>query len=318
MDMKLKAWIREWLIKQVKITSKERTYKKYCGLAEKYIEPILGDYEMETLTAKEMYGFSSMIKAKGLSPSTINCIITILRSAWKAAIILGIVTESIVDVIVRPPVVWKKTQCFDVYEQRKIENYILNGNDPKMFGVLIALYSGLRIGELLALTWDDIDFRKGTISVTKSCHDSWENHRYVKVIDDTKTRNSERIIPLPKQLLSYLKELKRKTNCRFVVVGKTEYGAQIRSYQRSFELLLQKLNIKHKCFHSLRHTFTTRALEIGMDVNTLSEILGHKNPMVTLRRYAHSLMEHKAEMMNKIGRIMVCKNKKNGNKFAAT
>lgn len=305
--MKLKEWIKEWLNNQVKITSKERTYKKYCGLAKKYIEPVLGEHEIQALTTKEMYRFSSEIKEMGLSSSTVNCIITILRSAWKAAMITGIVTKSVVDVIVRPPVVWKRTECLDLSEQRKLETYLLNSDDPKLFGILLALYSGLRIGELLALTWEDIDFRKGTMSITKSCHDSWEEHRYVKVIDDTKTRTSERIIPLPRQILSYLKELKRKTKGKFVVVGKSEYGSQIRSYQRTFELLLKKLNIKHKSFHSLRHTFATRALEIGMDVKTLSEILGHKNPMVTLRRYGHSLMEHKAEMMNKLGRNMSVK-----------
>ena len=315
--MKVKEWMREWLENQVKITAKERTYKKYRALANKYIEPVLGAHEMEALTVKEMYAFSGEIKAKGLAASTVNCIITVLRSAWKAARRMGIVTKPLTDVIVRPPAAWKKTECLDAKEQRKLELYILNSGEAKLFGILLALYSGLRIGELLALTWEDIDLKKGTVCVTKSCHDSWETSRYVKVIDDTKTRNSERIIPLPRQILSYLKELKKTATCRFVVTGRTEYGAQIRTYQRTFELTLKKLKIKHKCFHSLRHTFATRALEIGMDVKTLSEILGHKNPMVTLKRYAHSLMEHKAEMMNKMGRNLPCGNKKSGNPLAA-
>ena len=74
--------------------------------------------------------------------------------------------------------------------------------------------------------------------------------------------------------------------------------------KRSFELLLEKLEISHRGFHSLRHTFATRALECGMDVKTLSEILGHKSPTVTLNRYAHSLMEHKKDMMNRLGKLL--------------
>ena len=81
-------------------------------------------------------------------------------------------------------------------------------------------------------------------------------------------------------------------------------AVSIRSYQRSFELLLKRQNIVHCGFHSLRHTFATRALECGMDVKTLSEILGHKNPTVTLNRYAHSLLEHKAAMMNRLGKLL--------------
>ena len=87
--------------------------------------------------------------------------------------------------------------------------------------------------------------------------------------------------------------------------GRSEYGAQVRSYQKTFELLLKRLRIPHKGFHSLRHTFATRALECGMDVKTLSEILGHKNPTITLKRYAHSMMEHKAEMMNRLGKLLL-------------
>ena len=89
------------------------------------------------------------------------------------------------------------------------------------------------------------------------------------------------------------------------MLGRTDQGAQIRSYQRTFENLLIKLGIQHKGFHSLRHTFATRATECGVDVKTLSEILGHKNPTITLQRYAHSLFAHKIDMMNKVGKSLV-------------
>ena len=100
-----------------------------------------------------------------------------------------------------------------------------------------------------------------------------------------------------------MKALKKRSVSPFVVSASGN-PVSVRSYQRSFELLLKKLKIPHRGFHSLRHTFATRALECGMDVKTLSEILGHKNPTVTLNRYAHSLMEHKADMMNRLGKLL--------------
>ena len=169
---------------------------------------------------------------------------------------------------------------------------------------MLCLYTGLRIGELLSLTWDDIDLQKGIITVSKSCHDSWENGEYVKVIDTPKTDFSERIIPLPKQLLSRLREYKKSSSENYVICGERVHGVQVRSYQKSFELLLKRLKLPHKGFHSLRHTFATRALECGMDIKTLSEILGHKNPTITLKRYAHSMLEHKTEMMNRLGKSL--------------
>ena len=111
------------------------------------------------------------------------------------------------------------------------------------------------------------------------------------------------MIPLPKQLLPILKALKKRSVSPSVVSAKGK-PVSVRSYQRSFELLLKKSDIPHKGFHSLRHTFATRAIECGMDVKTLSEILGHKNPTVTLNRYAHSLMEHKQAMMNRLGKLI--------------
>ncbi|MFR5892481.1 MAG: site-specific integrase [Bacilli bacterium] len=176
---------------------------------------------------------------------------------------------------------------------------ILNGKKDKMYGILLCLYSGLRIGELIALQWSDIDFVKGILTVSKSCHDGQDG----LIIDEPKTANSRRLIPLPKQLLPILKGIKKKSKSPFVVSANGS-SVSVRSYQRSFELLLKRLNIPHKGFHSLRHTFATRALECGMDIKTLAEILGHKNPTVTLNRYAHSLMEHKSDMMNRLGKLL--------------
>lgn len=91
----------------------------------------------------------------------------------------------------------------------------------------------------------------------------------------------------------------------YVENGEISLAIFVHSYQRTFELLLKKLGIAHKGFHSMRHTFTTRALECGMDVKTLSKLLGHKNATVTLNRYAHSLLEHKTDMMNRLGKLLL-------------
>lgn len=300
--MPYKEWLKKWLNLYIKVSTKERTYLKYRQQAEKYILPTLGDYEMENLSAVELQKFSVALTEMGLAANTINAIISVLKLSLNKAVMLGITDKQFSDSIVRPKIRGKKMICFIKTEQKKIEQYIFDRKNPKLFGIIICLYTGLRIGELLALAWEDIDFRKGILSVTKTCHDSWKDQRYVKVFDTPKTQSSERVIPIPRQLLVYLKTLKKQSKCQFVVVGKTEFGAQVRSYQRTFEILLKKLGIEHKGFHALRHTFATRALEVGMDVKTLSEILGHRNPTITLQRYAHSMVEYKTQMMNKVGR----------------
>ncbi len=298
-----KEWLHKWLELYVKPSTKERTYRKYRQEAEKYILPALGNYEADELSAVELQSFSASLAERGLAASTVNGVLFVLKSSLRKAVALGIAHRQYTDMIVRPKVREKRVVCFSKDEQKRIEQYVLEHNTPYLFGIVLTLYTGLRIGELLALTWEDIDFQKGTAAIYKSCYDSWEHGHYKKIFDTTKTQSSERVIPLPKQIIADMKRLRTRTNSRFVVAAKSEYGAQIRAYQRSFELVLRKLNIQRKCFHALRHTFATRALEVGMDVRTLSEILGHRNPTVTLSRYAHSLLEHKTEMMNKVGRL---------------
>lgn len=194
--------------------------------------------------------------------------------------------------------------CFSIQEQKKIEQAVLNSKKDKMFGVMLCLYTGLRVGELLALKWTDFDLQKGHLSVSRSCHNGkGKDGKYIRIEDTPKTSSSRRIIPLPKQLLPIIKEFKKKSNSEYVVSCNDKL-LSVRSYQRSFDLLQRKLGITHRGFHSLRHTFATRALECGMDVKTLSEILGHKSPTVTLNRYVHSLMEHKQNMMNRLGKLL--------------
>ena len=302
--MKYKDWLNDWINLYVKPTTKIRTCEKYRGQVKLHIIPELGEYHLEDLTAITLQKFTISLSDKGLAANTINSIITILKTSLKLAVLLDIVDKEYTATIVRPKQREKQVDCFSKEEQRKIEQFILEKKKNKLFGVVLCLYTGLRIGELLSLTWDDVDLQKGIISVSKSCHDSWENGKYVKVIDTPKTDFSERIIPLPKQLLSRLREYKKSSSGNYLVCGEHVHGAQVRSYQKSFELLLKRLKLPHKGFHSLRHTFATRALECGMDIKTLSEILGHKNPTITLKRYAHSMLEHKTEMMNRLGKLL--------------
>lgn len=308
--MKYKDWLSEWLEHYVKPTAKIRTYERYRELTVHIVRKI-GEFEINDLTPIYLQKFvtdllqnGNLKTGKELSPNTVNAIISVMQNSLKTAFTIGLTDTYSADKIKRPNLTEKAIGCFSLSEQKSIETAILNGKKPKLIGVILCLYTGLRIGELLALEWGDIDFVKGVISVSKSCHYGHnKNGDYERVIDTPKTSHSARIIPIPKQLVPLLKK-HRKACASEYVISDNGKAVAVRSYQRSFELLQKKLNISRRGFHALRHTFATRAIECGMDVKTLSEILGHKNPTITLNRYAHSLLEHKTEMMNRIGKLL--------------
>ena len=303
--MKYEEWAKDWLEYQVRPTTKQRTYERYSSMIRLHIAPSIGGYDIDKLGAYVLQKFTVSLREKGMSSSTANGVISVLKSSLRAAVAFGIVDAQYSDRIIRPKVIEKQVMCFSKNEQYRIERHIFTKGKQKHFGIVLCLYTGLRIGELLALTWSDLDLNRGLLSVSKSCHDSWENGQYVKVTDTPKTRSSVRVIPLPRQLLPYLKKLKSASHGEYVVSKGTLYGEQVRTYQKMFEHMLKKLRIEHKGFHALRHTFATRALECGMDIKSLSEILGHKNPNITLNRYVHSFLEHKREMMNRLGKTLL-------------
>lgn len=303
--MKYKDFLDLWVENYVKPSCKVRTYDRYKQLIDLRISPDIGEMETENLSPVILQTFITDLltgknaeNRKGLSANTVNLIISVMRNSLRLASVLGYSKEYFANAVKRPKLTERKIECFSFKEQKQIEAAALNNKKQKFFGIILCLYTGLRIGELIALKWQDIDLKQGLLTVSRSCHDASGGI----VFDEPKTANSRRVIPLPRTILPQLRTLKRNGNSDFVI---SENGkcVSVRSYQRSFELLLKKLKIVHHGFHALRHTFATRALECGMDVKTLSEILGHKNPTVTLNRYAHSLSEHKITMMNRLGKL---------------
>ena len=305
-----KNWLKDWLENYVKPSNKIRTYERYSELCKIHIIPSLGKYELADISVIDLQKFVTELltsgnhkTGKGLSANFVNIVISVLQNSLKAAFMIGLTREYVANKIKRPKTIEKQVSCFSVSEQKKIEQYVLNHKKDKLFGIVLCLYTGLRIGELLALTWKDIDLGKGLLFVSKTCHDGTDGRNHIRIIDSPKTVHSRRVIPLPKQILPLLKNLKKRSVCEYIIAD-GDKPVFVRSYQRTFELVLKKLGIAHKGFHSLRHTFATRALECGMDVKTLSELLGHKNATITLNRYAHSLLEHKTDMMNRLGRLL--------------
>lgn len=308
--MKYIEWLNIWLNNYIKPSAKERTFIRYEQLIRTHIAPKIGEKDVNDLTpialqlfVTELLNAGNLKTGKELSANFVNMVISVMQNSLKTAHLVGIANEYAANKIKRPKTKEKQVECFSCQEQKKIETYVLNSGKDKLFGIVLCLYTGLRIGELLALTWDDIDFGKGLLFVSKTCHDGNDGKNHIRIIDSPKTVHSRRVIPLPKQVLSLLKVVKKHSECEYIVAD-GEKPVFVRSYQRTFELLLKRQNIVHRGFHSLRHTFATRALECGMDVKMLSEILGHKNPTVTLNRYAHSLLEHKATMMNRLGKLL--------------
>jgi len=308
--MKYKEWLVEWLGNYIMPSAKDKTYVRYSDIANQHLIPNLGEYELNELSPivvqrfiTELMQAGNLRTGKGLAANSINSIITVIQGSMSTAYRLGYVSVYEMDKVKRPKIQEKPIEAFTPSEQKQIEQAVLADKREKMKGVIICLYTGLRIGELLALEWDDIDFSKSELKVTKTCHDGKnKDGKFGRITELPKTTNSRRTIAIPKQLLPLLREMKKKSKSNLVISG--DKPLFVRSYQRSFELLLNKLGIPRHGFHTLRHTFATRAIECGVDVKTLSETLGHKNASITLNRYVHSFMDHKHSMMDKVGKFL--------------
>lgn len=300
--MKYKEWLMQWLY-LTKPAIKECTYRRYATYAQAQIIPLLGELELEEISVRHIRSSVAALSQR-YSAGTINCIVSLIKRSILSAEELE-VRKSRLNCKVRLRLRYKRdVKCLTPAEQKKLEKYISTSQNPKLFGITVCLYTGLRVGELLALKWSDIDFKKSILRVNKTCHDSYSGGVYNKLLTSPKTYSSKREIPLPRSIAVQLNKMRKESQSEFVISGKNGKEISKRSYQSTFALILKKLGLPHMGMHALRHTFATRALDCGMDVKTLSEILGHQNAAITLNCYVHSLPEHKRAMMNKVGKML--------------
>lgn len=291
-------WAGIWYRNYVQPYKKISTTQKYRDVLKKHVIPILGYVPVKALNGEIIQRFVCKLN-ESYSSGTVNTVIAVLLKSLNDARLNGVISAGEVPAFHRPQKVLRRVECFNSKEQRSIEKYILESKKKRLFGIIICFYTGLRIGELLALEWSDVDLENGRLNVNKSCHYGRDvNGIYKRIVEAPKTESSDRIVPIPQELTKYFKMM--DTGDCLNVVSHNGKPVPTRTYQAAFTSILKKLGIENRCFHSIRHTFATRALESGMDVRTLSELMGHKNPSVTLSRYAHSLIEHKTLMMEKL------------------
>lgn len=189
--------------------------------------------------------------------------------------------------------------------QRILMSHLIANTSPQNIGILLALCTGMRIGEVCALKWEDIDFSQKVISVKHTVGRVYncELKSTERIISSPKTRNSYREIPISKQLLLSLKIVK-KTSTSLFVVGNSITSKEPRSYRDYFARLLKRLNIPHIVFHGLRHTFATRCIESQCDYKTVSVILGHSNVATTLNLYVHPNLNQKKKCIERMSNFL--------------
>ena len=208
--------------------------------------------------------------------------------------------------ISRPTVHKKELEVLTKEEQEKLVNSIKRHVTCENIGILLSLYAGLRLGEICALQWQDIDVDSGTISVTKTMQriqrkTECQHGKTVVITDSPKSQNSIRKIPIPNFLREELKRLSAKCSpASYVLTAREDKYIEPRAYQYKFKKYLEKAEIRDINFHALRHTFATRAIEQNIDVKVLSEILGHATVNFTLDRYVHLSFSFKKQNMEKL------------------
>ena len=291
--MKLTKLLNEY-IESVRYSIKLRTYLYYLQINEIYISKFNQNIKNENLnkfiiSLIDNYSYSTTKLIKGLINRSLKYGFEMKYFENKFEITIKLKQQA-----------KRKIEALSKPEQSKIENYIIQKNSWYHFGILISLYTGLRLGELLALKWDNINLKNRLIYIDKTISSISQNHKYLIIEDLPKTNSSIREIPISNSLLNILKGLKYKSKNEYVVCSYSGNQIKTRAYQKSFELLLEKLDIKHYGFHSLRHTFATRLLEQGTDVKTISELLGHSSPTITLNRYVHTNIQNKRKALENL------------------
>ena len=298
-DYTVSSWLDFWLETYKKQSVKSTTYDMYYNVIHTHLKPAIGNYKLDAVTPilvqTMINGFSKNGSKNngGLSSSSVKKILLTLSQAYTMAVSAGLLYNNPCKNIVLPKKEPKKAVAFTVDEQERFLSFCTDNTTYQNLFVF-AFNTGMRMGELLALTWDDYDKDNKIITVNKSLsvvRDYSDNDDKQKtVINSTKTESGTREIPLTKTAINIMSEQFKKYGDKSVFVFCSEKGTPLmkRNIYRAFNNIIEKSEIQSPVtFHSFRHSFATRLLEKGADIKTVSNLLGHRSIQITLDIYSH-------------------------------
>lgn len=298
----------------MKPSIKQSTYSSYEAYIRVHLKPYLGELDLKDLsprTLQQLYNYKS--EAEGLSPKTIININLFLHKALAYAVTEGYISSNPAAGVNLPRGKKPQIQILTRDEQARL----MQCSYQHRYGVFVrlVLFTGLRLGELLGLRWEDVDAASGVLHVRRTLNRLKKVNQPVHVgeaateivIQEPKTQNSIRAIPLLPAVLQELQNwqhvqqqdaaLAKERYCPSGFIVTNPYGGIIepRTFKDYYNQILQLSGLQHFTFHALRHTFASRAMEQGMDPKTLSVMMGHYSVSFTLDTYAHVLNGHKQE-----------------------
>lgn len=276
---------------------KESTYANYAMKLQKHILPRFSGMKYEALTVHHLNDFIQEKLNSGLSEKYVSDIVILMKSAARFGS-RNYNYPNIIEFVALPKALDKAEKTLlNQEEQQRLREEIMRDQTPSNVGILLASATGIRIGELCALKWSDIDLDKSILTVKQTiqrvCNVAKKGTHLV--LSSPKSRSSIRQIPIPDFILPILRTARTADDC-YVLSG-THKLVEPRIMQYRFKSLLKHLSLPQVSFHKLRHQFATRCVELGFDIKTLSEILGHHSVEVTLNRYVHSSIERKRDCM---------------------
>lgn len=317
-------WLTYWLETYIKPTAKPSGYESYQFICLKHICPKLGEKKLSEVTPGMLQSFLNKQAARGnhrtggpLSAKTVRNIRVVLDVAFKQAIAEEKISANPVPLTAIKSAKHKRVQTMTDTSQEILERYLFENKHHYHAGILIALYTGMRLGEVCALKWKDYDEEAGTLQVVRTVRRYSEidpkpgEPKTRLVFNDTKTESSERILVVPDVLKEVFKYQRREYEKRFgtptpedfILFSKIGYVLDPDNLSHYFARLLDYLGIEHIKFHALRHTFATRAVEKGIDVATVSGLLVHADVTTTTHFYVHPREAAMAAAMKNIAPI---------------
>lgn len=289
---------------------KESTYARYSYIVNSHIRPQLGSFSISKISTQLVEGFidqklkSGNIRNNcGLSPKTVTDILTIIKSTMEYARYNNMyVICNLSKLTIKKKD--KEMRVLSKLEQDALVRVLLNETDYYKFGVLLSLYTGIRIGELCALQWEDVDLCTSTLRVRKTVQRIQETNlsatsKTKLIITEPKSSSSIRDVPLPVFITDIAKRFITQPKS-YILSGERGRCVEPRTMQNKFKKYLKESRIENANYHCLRHTFATRCVEVGFEIKSLSEVLGHSNVNITLNRYVHSSFELKFDNINRL------------------